>query len=171
MENKIIKHTERYKIILEQVHIGRKEEPGVFVVSNGRYDASYAYFLRQKSDKLLPEDLEKVVSCAINKVMRDGMPNIGHFDFPNKVALEITLNLNYGGIGYMGKLRKRDYKRKKNLPNSRKSQKPAKDNQSDNPGFDFNEWYKTNQSIYGDYDRFVERESNRCEGSCRHQHD
>lgn len=118
MGSKITKHNERYQVVLEQVSIDRREEPGVFTVSNGRYDASYTYFLRQKSDKPFPAYLEKVVSCAINEAMRNGMPNIGHFDFPHKVALEITLKLDYRGIGYMDKLRNREHIRKKKSPNS-----------------------------------------------------
>ena len=132
MGSKITKHSESYQVVLEQVPIDRREEPGVFTVSNGCFDASYAYFLRQKSSKPLPEYLEKVVSCAIDEVMRDGMPGIGHFDFPNKVSLEITLNLDYRGIGYMNKLRNRDYKRKKKAQNSnepKESHKPKEDPQ------------------------------------------
>ena len=132
MGSKITKHNERYKVVLERVSIERREEPEVFTVSNERHDASYAYFLRQKSSKPLSEYLEKVVSCAIDGVMRDGMPRIGCFDFPNKVSLEITLNLDYRGIGYMDKLRNRDYKIKKKAQTSKEpkeSHKPKEDPQ------------------------------------------
>lgn len=71
MSNEKTISAERYKIVLEQVHIDKRNDPWVFIVSNGRADASYAYYKRLKTDEAIPKEFEKAADVFIRRTMAE----------------------------------------------------------------------------------------------------